>query len=127
MRVTFLGHAGLKIETDGATLLCDPWLSPEGAFQASWFQFPENSHLVTPALSDPTALVISHEHLDHVDPWFLSRVPAHVPVVIFQFPSPVLRRKSWPEANARSSRRTRGSGSRSARGRRSSSCPSLLR
>jgi UDP-MurNAc hydroxylase len=93
VRVTFLGHAGLKIETDGATLLCDPWLSPEGAFQASWFQFPENSHLVTPELFEPTALVISHEHLDHVDPWFLVRVPAHVPVIIFRFPSPVLRRK----------------------------------
>ena len=93
MRVTFTGHAGLKVETDGATLLCDPWLSPEGAFQASWFQFPENSHLVTPELCEPTALVISHEHLDHVDSWFLSRVPAHVPAVIFKFPSDVLRRK----------------------------------
>jgi UDP-MurNAc hydroxylase len=93
VKVTYLGHAGLKVETDGATLLCDPWLSPEGTFQASWFQFPENSHLVTPELCAPTALVLSHEHLDHVDPWFLARVPAHVPAIIFRFPSPVLRRK----------------------------------
>jgi UDP-MurNAc hydroxylase len=35
MRVTALGHAGLKVETSRATVLVDPWLSPEGAFQAS--------------------------------------------------------------------------------------------
>jgi UDP-MurNAc hydroxylase len=47
MRVTALGHAGLKVETGRATVLIDPWFSPEGAFQASWFQFPDNSHLIT--------------------------------------------------------------------------------
>ena len=93
MKVTHLGHAGLKVETARATLLCDPWFSPEGAFQASWFQYPENSHVLTPSLCEPTAVVISHEHLDHVDPWFLARVPAHVPAIIHRFPSPVLRRK----------------------------------
>src|SRR5688572_23964196 len=93
MKVTALGHAGLKVETGGATVLIDPWFSPEGAFQASWFQFPDNSHLMTPSLFEPTAIVISHEHLDHVDPWFLSRVPSSVPVVIPRYPSPVLRHK----------------------------------
>lgn len=93
MRVTALGHAGLKVETTHATLLIDPWFSPEGAFQASWFQFPNNSHLITPPLLEPTAIVISHEHLDHIDPWFLARVPSSVPVVIPHYPSPVLRGK----------------------------------
>jgi UDP-MurNAc hydroxylase len=93
MKVTALGHAGLKVETGRATVLVDPWFSPEGAFQASWFQFPDNSHLITSSLFEPTAIVISHEHLDHVDPWFLSRVPSSVPVVIPRYPSPVLRHK----------------------------------
>jgi UDP-MurNAc hydroxylase len=93
MKVTALGHAGLKVEAAQATLLIDPWFSPEGAFQASWFQFPDNSHLLGPELFHPTAIVISHEHLDHVDPWFLARVPAGVPVVVPRYPSPVLRRK----------------------------------
>ena len=93
MKVTAMGHAGLKVETARATLLCDPWFSPEGAFQGSWFQFPENSHLLGSAPRAPTALVISHEHLDHVDPWFLARVPAHVPAIVHRFPSPVLRHK----------------------------------
>ena len=93
MKVTALGHAGLKLDTAGATLLMDPWLSPEGTFEASWFQYPDNSHLMTPALCQPTAIAISHEHLDHVDPWFLAQVPAHVPVIIPRYPSPVLKQK----------------------------------
>jgi UDP-MurNAc hydroxylase len=94
MRITGLGHAGLKVETDRATVLIDPWFSPQGAFQGSWFQFPENDHLLSePSLSSPTAVVISHEHLDHVDPWFLARIPASVPVIVPRYPSPVLRRK----------------------------------
>jgi UDP-MurNAc hydroxylase len=93
LNVTYLGHAGLKVEIAGTTVLMDPWLSPEGAFQASWFQYPDNSHLITPSLFEPTAIIISHEHLDHLDPWFLARVPSHVPVIIPRYPSPVLREK----------------------------------
>ncbi|HEU4642632.1 MAG TPA: MBL fold metallo-hydrolase [Gemmatimonadaceae bacterium] len=93
MKITYLGHAGLEVQTARATVLCDPWLSPEGTFQASWFQFPDNSHLVTPELRRPTAVVVSHEHLDHVDPWFLAQVPSTIPIIIHRFPSPVLRRK----------------------------------
>jgi len=93
MKVTALGHAGLKLETPRATLLMDPWFSLEGTFQASWFQYPDNSHLITPEIFSPTAIAISHEHLDHVDPWFLSKVPGHVPVIIPRYPSPVLKQK----------------------------------
>jgi UDP-MurNAc hydroxylase len=93
MKVTALGHAGLKVETGRATLLCDPWFSPEGTFQASWFQYPDNSHLLTKEIEHPTAIAISHEHLDHVDPWFLAKVPESVPVIIPHYPSPVLKHK----------------------------------
>ena len=94
MKVTALGHAGLKVEACGSTVLVDPWFSPEGAFQGSWFQFPDNSHLLeAPSLYEPTAIVISHEHLDHVDPWFLARVPSHAPVIVPRYPSPILRHK----------------------------------
>jgi UDP-MurNAc hydroxylase len=94
MRTTALGHAGLKVQTASATVLVDPWFSPEGAFQASWFQFPDNSHLLEdPSLVEPNAVVISHEHLDHVDPWFLSRIPASVPAIVPRYPSPVLKHK----------------------------------
>lgn len=93
MRVTHLGHAGLKIETPRGTILTDPWFSPEGAFQGSWFQFPDNSHLLSAELYQPTSIVISHEHMDHVDPWFLARVSPSVPVIVHQYPSDALVRK----------------------------------
>jgi UDP-MurNAc hydroxylase len=93
MKVTSLGHAGLKVETKSATILVDPWLSPEGAFLASWFQYPDNQHLMTPSLLDATAIAISHEHLDHVDPWFLAQLPPKTPVLIPRYPSPVLKQK----------------------------------
>jgi UDP-MurNAc hydroxylase len=93
MKVTALGHAGLKVETPRTMLLVDPWFSPEGAFQGSWFQYPDNSFVLGPSLLNPAAIVISNEHLDHVDPWFLARVSPSVPVIIPRYPSPVLRRK----------------------------------
>jgi UDP-MurNAc hydroxylase len=93
MRITGLGHAGLKVETGRSTVLVDPWMSPYGAFQASWFQYPDNQHLLDPSLLEPEAVIVSHEHLDHLDAWFLSQMPGSVPVVIHQYPSPVLRAK----------------------------------
>ncbi|MGH2572755.1 MAG: Rieske 2Fe-2S domain-containing protein [Actinomycetota bacterium] len=101
MKVASLGHAGLRVETARATLLIDPWFSPEGAFQASWFQYPDNSHLLEPELFSPTAILISQGRMDHFDPWFLARVPATVPVVVPRYPSSALRRKielagAWP-------------------------------
>ncbi|AHM58443.1 Rieske (2Fe-2S) domain-containing protein [Flammeovirgaceae bacterium 311] len=94
MKITAIGHAGLKVQTEDATLLMDPWLSPEGNFQASWFQFPDNSHLLSDQeLFKPTAIIISHEHLDHCDPWFLSRVDPEVPVIVPKYPSQILKQK----------------------------------
>jgi UDP-MurNAc hydroxylase len=94
MRVTGLGHAGLRVDVKGSTILIDPWFGPEGAFQASWFQFPDNSALLNDStLLKPDAVVISHEHLDHLDPWFIRRLPASVPIIVPRYPSPALRKK----------------------------------
>jgi UDP-MurNAc hydroxylase len=71
MKITFLGHAGLYIETQYGTVLCDPWFNP--AFFASWFPFPANDHLDPAAISNPDFLYISHEHHDHFDPQFLTQ------------------------------------------------------
>jgi UDP-MurNAc hydroxylase len=92
MMVTALGHAGLELDHRGARVQIDPWFSPEGAFQASWFQWPDNSHLVA-KVAPPHAVVISHEHLDHVDPWWLARLPRGTPIYVPHYPLDVLRRK----------------------------------
>ncbi|NUP50943.1 MAG: MBL fold metallo-hydrolase [Catenulispora sp.] len=92
--VTSLGHAGLRVEASGLKLLCDPWLSPGGAFLGSWFQFPDNSHLRTvPGLLDADWVAVSHEHLDHMDLAFLAALPAGVRVVIPKYPAPTCRNR----------------------------------
>ena len=82
MEITYLGHAGFLVETAKAILVMDPWLSPEGAFDSAWFQFPCNHHLapfVREKLQDGSKerfVYVSHEHRDHFDPHFLHTLPA---------------------------------------------------
>jgi len=73
MRVTFLGHAGMYVETEGGTVLCDPWFTP--AHFGSWFPFPRNDGLEPARFSSPDYLYVSHLHRDHFDPAWLA---AHV-------------------------------------------------
>lgn len=91
--VTALGHAGLQIDGPGVRLLADPWVSSTGAFLGSWFPFPDNSHVDTPELDAADVVVVSHEHLDHLDLGFLARLPASVPVVVPRYPSTILQRR----------------------------------
>ena len=94
MRITFLGHAGFCVETSKAVLIADPWLSPTGAFDAAWFQFPQNHHLaayVQEKLSDSRKeryVYISHEHKDHFDIPFLNSLESRD----FTFVLPKFRR-----------------------------------
>lgn len=86
--VTFLGHAGLRIDSPDLTMLCDPWVSPGGAFLGSWFQFPDNSHLRRPDVLEADWVAISHEHLDHLDLPFLASLPPSVRIIIPHYPAP---------------------------------------
>ena len=76
MLITFLGHAGFCVESQHAVIVMDPWLSPGGAFDASWFQLPRNHHLA-PEVERKLAggkrafVYVSHEHQDHFDRAFL--------------------------------------------------------
>jgi len=72
MRATSIGHAGIFVETDNGSILCDPWFVP--AFFGSWFVFPRNDRLparVQAAIERPDYLYISHLHADHLDLAFL--------------------------------------------------------
>ena len=68
-RVTGLGHAGLRIDVPdtGLRVLADPWFARGGAFLGSWFPFPDNAHLRATGVLDADVVVVSHEHLDHLD------------------------------------------------------------
>ncbi|HZX05375.1 MBL fold metallo-hydrolase [Kribbella sp.] len=91
--VTGLGHAGLRVDADGVRVLADPWLSTGGAFLGSWFPFPDNSHLLTPELVDVDVVVVSHEHLDHLDLELIAGLPDTVPVVVPRYPSTIMQRR----------------------------------
>jgi UDP-MurNAc hydroxylase len=97
MRITFLGHAGFCVEAASTTIVMDPWLSPTGAFDGAWFQFPRNHHLadfVQQKLAEPgrrKLVYISHQHKDHFDLPFLESLQSRdFTLVIARFDRPVL-------------------------------------
>jgi L-ascorbate metabolism protein UlaG (beta-lactamase superfamily) len=68
LRITWLGHSTTLIELDGATILTDPMWS-ERASPSRWVG-PKRFHPPPLALADlphVDAVVISHEHYDHLD------------------------------------------------------------
>ena len=84
MRVTFLGHVGMFVETEGGSVLCDPWFNP--AYFGSWFPFPRNDTLDVSAFSAPDYLYISHLHHDHFDPeWLRAHVDRRAKVLLPAF------------------------------------------
>ncbi len=97
MHITFLGHAGFLVETRQTIILIDAWLSPNGAFDASWFQFPCNHHLLDLVQQKfqnqekEKYVYVSHEHKDHFDQWTLERLgTADFTFIIPTFRRPVL-------------------------------------
>ncbi len=88
LRVTWLGHSTTLIEIDGATILTDPQWS-ERASPSRWVG-PRRFHPPPLALADlphVDAVVVSHEHYDHLDMATVRAlaargVPFHVPLGI---------------------------------------------
>src|SRR6202142_4127485 len=92
MRVTFLGQAGLYIETARASILCDPWFNP--AFFDSWFPFPRNDGIDPASIGHPTYLYVSHLHHDHFDPeWLPAHCDKDATVILPSYPLDTLRKE----------------------------------
>src|SRR5205807_1958243 len=91
MQITFLGQAGIFIETKHGTILCDPWFNP--AYFASWFPFPSNENVDIEKLRCPDYLYLSHSHHDHFDPEFLrDHVWKETTILLPDFPLNILER-----------------------------------
>jgi L-ascorbate metabolism protein UlaG (beta-lactamase superfamily) len=100
LRVTWLGHSTTLIELDGATVLTDPmWSerpSPSTALGPKRFHPPP---IALDALPHLDAVLISHEHYDHLDERTVRAlaprgVPFHVPLGVGAH----LRKWGVPEA-----------------------------
>jgi UDP-MurNAc hydroxylase len=82
MQITYLGHAGFLAESKDFLLVADPWLSPHGAFDGAWFQFPKNHHLAPRVrerlknFAGAKYIYLSHAHHDHFDSWNPSKTEA---------------------------------------------------
>ena len=89
MRATSIGHAGILIETDAGSIVCDPWFVP--AFFGSWFVFPRNDQLsddLLERIENADYLYISHLHGDHHDePWLRKHLRRDIPILLPGFPT----------------------------------------
>ncbi|HSJ92262.1 MAG TPA: Rieske 2Fe-2S domain-containing protein [Ilumatobacter sp.] len=89
MRATSIGHAGILIETDAGSILCDPWFVP--AFFGSWFVFPRNDQLsddLRQRIEHADFLYITHLHGDHHDePWLREHLRRDIPILLPGYPT----------------------------------------
>lgn len=95
MRATSLGHAGILVETDHGSIVCDPWFLP--AFIGSWFPFPRNDQLgddLRQRIEQADYLYVSHLHNDHWDaPWLREHLRRDIGVLLPGYPTRELDRK----------------------------------
>lgn len=80
-RVEVIGHATLRVQSGGRSLLTDPWLvDPIGCH--SGFHFPPLVHDPRELAAHTDAIYISHIHPDHFHPPTLELFPRHIPIYI---------------------------------------------
>ena len=90
-RVEVIGHATLRVQHGGKTLLTDPWLvDPIGS---SAFHFPPLRHDTALLAAQTDAIYVSHVHPDHFSPLTLDAFPRSVPIYIGAY-----RRKAFRDA-----------------------------
>lgn len=89
MRATSLGHAGILVETEAGSILCDPWFVP--AFFGSWFVFPRNDQLdddLLERIHGADYLYVTHLHGDHHDePWLREHLRRDIPILLPGYPT----------------------------------------
>ena len=83
MRFTVIGHACLRIETSGPTILVDPWLTGS-CYWRSWWHFPADAD-PTPELLSPDYLYLTHHHFDHFHYPSMRRIDKEAEVLCARF------------------------------------------
>jgi L-ascorbate metabolism protein UlaG (beta-lactamase superfamily) len=91
-RVEVVGHATLRVQSGGRTLVTDPWLvDPIGC--NSGFHFPPLVHDPADLAAQTDAIYISHIHPDHFNPPTLEFFSKDTPIYIGNY-----RRKEFRDA-----------------------------
>jgi L-ascorbate metabolism protein UlaG (beta-lactamase superfamily) len=81
VNLTWLGQVGFLVETAGLRILVDPWLSPHEGRLID----PPPLELVTERID---AVLVTHEHDDHLDLPFLRQLAARSPETRLILPAP---------------------------------------
>lgn len=82
-RLTWLGQAGFRIDFEGTSIVIDPWVSPHEARLVP----PPPLELVADGID---WLLVTHEHLDHLDLPFLPRLRERSPAARVVLPAPLV-------------------------------------
>lgn len=79
MKITYVGHAGLLVDTGDVKILMDPWLNGP-AYCGQWHPFPRPV-IDAGALGDVDVILLSHGHEDHLHEPTLQALPKRARVL----------------------------------------------
>lgn len=80
MKVSFVGHASILIETNGISILSDPWWHGP-CFGLQWWLYPRADLSALQAIK-LDYIYISHGHNDHLHPGTLRRLPKSAKILV---------------------------------------------
>ena len=83
--IKYFGHVSIYIKTNNISIVTDPWFHKKGAYQSSWFQFPDNTEIDFSWVNDLDYVCLSHEHQDHYDVNFLTTLNKKTKIIIANF------------------------------------------
>jgi UDP-MurNAc hydroxylase len=83
MKVTYIGHACIMMESAATRILMDPWLT-DPTYHGTWWHYPPLA-LGVRDLPKLDYLYVSHEHPDHFDPPTLRQLDKDVHVIIANY------------------------------------------
>tara|TARA_Y100000590_G_C15692903_1_gene1004111 strand:+ start:246 stop:2093 length:1848 start_codon:yes stop_codon:yes gene_type:complete len=82
--IQLIAHACLKIQHNNFCLITDPWLDGP-AFHGAWIQYPKPAMEVKNLNAD--AILITHEHSDHLHKNTLKQFDKNIPIYFPAFPN----------------------------------------
>tara|TARA_R110000851_G_scaffold13015_8_gene44743 strand:+ start:395 stop:1972 length:1578 start_codon:yes stop_codon:yes gene_type:complete len=83
--IKYLGHASFYLKFNNISVVVDPWFSKTGAFIGAWAQFPDNSNLDFSWMDDLNYVCITHEHADHFDLDWLSKLNSKTKIIVPEY------------------------------------------